>query len=142
MKALDATNVPVPHALHYCSDALVIGTPFYVMEHVRGRVFSEPLPAELPAHERAAIYDSMNVALSRLHCVDYRTIGLTDFGRPGNYFTRQIERWGRQYCETGGTPVPGMDTLIRRLPEIAPKDDRSTIVHGDFRMGNLIVHPS
>ena len=140
--ALSATNVPVPRAIHFCSDAKIIGTPFYIMEHVAGRVFRDTLLPQLPVGERTAIYDAMNLTLSRLHNVDYAALGLQDFGKPGNYFRRQIDRWGRQYRDSGGATIPAMEILMQSLPGLAPEDDRSSIVHGDFRLENLIIHPT
>ena len=141
MQALHATDVPVPAMLHFCSDPAVIGTPFYVMEHVAGRVLKDPLLTSLPPGERTAIYDTMNATLARLHRVDYAALGLGDYGRPGNYFARQIDRWTRQYRDSETEPIAAMDELIRRLPPLVPADDRSSIVHGDFRLENMICHP-
>jgi aminoglycoside phosphotransferase (APT) family kinase protein len=142
MHALRTTDVPVPAMLDFCADPSVIGTPFYVMEHVAGRVLKDSLlETETPA-AREAIYDAMNSALARLHLVDYAACGLADYGRPGNYFARQIDRWGRQYRDSATTTIAAMDELIRVLPGLVPADDRSSIVHGDFRLENLIYHES
>jgi aminoglycoside phosphotransferase (APT) family kinase protein len=142
MQALNATDVPVPKMLHYCADPSVIGTPFFVMEHVAGRVFKDCLLEAMPVAARARIYDAMNAALARLHTVDYTAHGLGNYGRPGNYFARQIDRWSRQYRDSATSTIRAMDELMRRLPGLAPADDRSSIVHGDYRLENLIYHES
>ncbi len=142
MRALGGTDVPVPRMLHFCTDPAVIGTPFYVMEHVAGRVFKDSQLVSEPVTVRTAIYDAMGDALARLHRVDYAALGLGDYGRPGNYFARQIDRWTRQYRESETAPIAAMDQLIARLPGLVPTDDRASIVHGDFRLENLIYHPS
>jgi aminoglycoside phosphotransferase (APT) family kinase protein len=142
MQALDGTGVPVPRMLHYCTDASVIGTPFYVMEHVQGRVHKDALLEGVARETCTAIYDAMNDTLARLHTVDYATRGLSDYGRPGNYFARQIDRWSRQYRESETQTIAAMDELMRRLPGMVPQDDRASIAHGDYRIENLICHPS
>ena len=142
MHALRGTDVPVPKMIHFCADPTIIGTPFFLMEHVAGRVLDDSLlESEAPA-ARAAIYDAMNSTLARLHAVDYAARGLADFGRPGNYFARQIDRWTRQYRDSETTPIRAMDALIGQLPKLVPEDDRSSVAHGDFRLANLIYHPS
>jgi aminoglycoside phosphotransferase (APT) family kinase protein len=142
MQALRDTGVPVPRMLHYESDASILGTPFYVMAHVQGRVLKDPLlPDETPS-ARGAMYDAMNATLAHLHAVDYAANGLADFGRPGNYFARQIDRWGRQYRESATESIPAMDELMRRLPGLVPQDDLASIVHGDYRIENLVYHPT
>jgi aminoglycoside phosphotransferase (APT) family kinase protein len=140
--ALAGTGVPVPATYAGCDDADVIGTPFYVMEYVRGRVFADPaLPGVTPA-EREAMYDSMNAVLARLHTVDWRAIGLADFGKPGNYFARQIHRWTAQYRASETERIDAMEALIAWLPSHIPPGDETTLVHGDFRPGNLLFHPT
>lgn len=141
-KALEATDVPVPRMLHLCTDPTVIGTLFYVMEALEGRVTQDSsLPGVNPEH-RSAMYDSMNKALARLHKVDWKAVGLEDFGRPGNYFERQIRRWTRQWEASRTRDIPEIERLIGWLPEhVPPGDDETTIVHGDYRVGNLIFHP-
>lgn len=144
IRALGATGFPVAKAIALCEDESVIGTAFYVMELVEGRIFRNPtLPGVAPA-ERAAIYDAMNDVLARLHTVDHAAIGLGDYGRPGNYFARQIGRWTKQYelSKVGGTSIPSMDQLMRWLPEHMPEDDTTTLVHGDYRLENMIFHPT
>jgi aminoglycoside phosphotransferase (APT) family kinase protein len=142
MTALGATDVPVPRTYAYCADAAVIGTPFYVMECVRGRIFPDPrLPGVAPA-DRAAIYEDMVDVLARLHRVDWQALGLADFGRPGSYFARQIHRWTSQYRASETERIESMERLVAWLPEHIPADDQTTIVHGDYRPGNMIVHPT
>jgi aminoglycoside phosphotransferase (APT) family kinase protein len=141
-RALAATDVPVPAMLHLCEDRDVIGTLFYVMEALDGRVFHDSsLPGVAPA-ERAAIYDAMNDVLARLHLVDWRALGLEGFGKPGNYFARQIARWARQWRASKTREIAEIEQLIEWLPAHLPEgDDETTIVHGDFRLGNLMFHP-
>ena len=141
MHALAETKVPVPRVLHFCASIDIVGTPFYVMVFVTGRVFKDPLLPQLQPAERAAVYDGMVTTLGALHMVDYASIGLADFGRPGNYFGRQIDRWSRQYRDAGGNTIAAMDELIHRLPQFAPDDNLSSIVHGDFRLENLLIAP-
>ncbi|GIX31223.1 MAG: aminoglycoside phosphotransferase [Porticoccaceae bacterium] len=143
MRALADTEVPVPRVFLLCEDDSVIGSAFYLMEHVEGRVFWDPaLPGESP-ESRAAIYDEMNRVLAALHAVDPAAVGLADFGRPGNYFARQVGRWTKQYRATETESIPEMEHLIRWLPEHLPDDDgRVAIVHGDFRLDNMIFHPT
>lgn len=138
MQALDGTGVPVPRMLHYCTDASIIGTPFYLMEHVSGRVYKDALVEGVARETRAAMYDAMNETLARLHTVDYAARGLSDYGRPGNYFARQIDRWSRQYRESETRAIAAMDELMRRLPGMVPQDERASIAHGDYRIENLI----
>jgi aminoglycoside phosphotransferase (APT) family kinase protein len=144
IRALGATNVPVAKAIVLCEDDSVIGTAFYVMEHVEGRIFRNPTLPALQPSERAAIYDAMNDVLARLHEVDPVAVGLADYGKPGNYFARQIGRWTKQYelSKGSGTSIPSMDALIAWLPAHAPQDDETTLVHGDFRLENMIFHPN
>jgi len=140
--ALRGSGVPVPEVLLLCRDESVIGTGFYVMRHVEGRITQDPaLPGFTPA-ERAAIYESMSDTLVALHKVDWQALGLGDFGKPSGYIARQIALWSRQYEASKREPVPAMDRLIERLPTLIPPGDETTIAHGDYRMGNLIIHPS
>jgi aminoglycoside phosphotransferase (APT) family kinase protein len=142
ISALAQTDVPVARAYVLCEDDAVIGSAFYVMEYVRGRIFRDPqLPGMAPA-ERAAIYDDMNDVLARLHRVDYRAVGLGEFGKPGNYFDRQIGRWTKQYEAAKTDDVETMDNLIVWLPTHIPPGDDTTIAHGDFRLENSIYHPT
>ena len=141
-KALEASGVPVPRMLHLCNDRTVIGTLFYVMEALDGRVTQDSAIPGVTAEERAAMYDSMNDVLARLHRVDWRAVGLEGFGRPGSYFERQINRWTRQWQASKTREIPEIERLIAWLPANLPGgDDETAIVHGDFRVGNLMFHP-
>jgi aminoglycoside phosphotransferase (APT) family kinase protein len=141
MSALAGTDVPVAKTYALCQDAAVIGTAFYVMEYVEGRVFWAPTLDELPRSERAAIYDAMNETIARLHGFDPAALGLADYGKPGNYVARQIDRWTRQYRASETEKIEPMDRLIEWLPLNVPPDDRVSIVHGDYRLDNMIFHP-
>ncbi|WP_233884621.1 phosphotransferase family protein [Paraburkholderia flagellata] len=142
MQALEGSGVPVPHMVAFCDDASLIGTPFFLMEYVRGRSFIDPTLPDLAVDERKAIYADINRVLVALHSVDYRAAGLDTFGRPGNYFARQIDRWSRQYRGSEGAPVEAMDALMKWLPAHIPEGDETCVVHGDMRMDNLIIHPT
>jgi len=125
-----------------CADESVIGQMFYVMDWIEGRVFPDRLlPGCTPA-ERAAMYDDMNCILAALHRVDWRAAGLEGFGRADGYVARQVARWSRQYQASAPAPVPAMDRLIEWLPRHLPAADEAAIVHGDYRIGNLIFHPT
>jgi aminoglycoside phosphotransferase (APT) family kinase protein len=141
ISALYGADFPVPRPCALCEDDVVIGTAFYIMEYVEGRIFWElDLPGLAP-DERAAIYDSSNATIARLHNFDYAAMGLDDFGKPGNYFARQISRWSGQYRASETRTIDAMDRLIEWLPEHIPDDDSASIVHGDFRLDNMIIHP-
>ncbi|TCO74080.1 phosphotransferase family protein [Rhodovulum euryhalinum] len=143
LRALAATDVPVPRTLWLEEDAAVLGTPFYVMERLEGRVFSDCTLPGLAPGERRAIYFDMARTLARLHAVRPEDVGLADFGKPGNYFQRQIARWTRAYGESSGARIPALDTLAEWLPTNLPPDDGAVaIAHGDFRLGNLMIHPT
>ncbi|MCP5264566.1 MAG: phosphotransferase [Burkholderiaceae bacterium] len=136
--ALASTGIPVAPVLCLCEDESVIGRAFYVMDCVEGRVlWDQSLPDMTPAM-RGAIYDEMNRVIALLHGVDFAAIGLADYGRPGNYFERQINRWTKQYRASELDPIPEMDNLIDWLPGRIPDSDETSIVHGDFRLDNLI----
>jgi len=142
-RALFEAGLPVPEPLALCEDLDVIGTMFYVMRHVPGRGFWDPRMPMLSPDERAAVYDSANETLARLHLVDYAALGLSDYGRPGNYFVRQISRWSRQYEASRIDDLPEMDRLVAWLPGAIPAgDDRTTIIHGDYSFHNLLIHPT
>ncbi len=141
MRAL-AANVPVPQALLMCDDASVIGTPFFIMGCVDGRVFRQPHLPGVSAPDRAAMYEDMADVLARLHSVDVNAIGLSDYGKPGNYYSRQIGRWGQQYVAAKTDEIPSMDRLMAWLPAHIPSGDDVAIVHGDYRVENLIFHPT
>lgn len=139
MAALHPQKFPVPKPLLYCEDENVIGTAFYLMEEVSGRVFWEPDMPDSSAAERSAVYDSMNATLARLHSFDPAEIGLADYGKAENYVGRQVARWSKQYESSKTSEIPEMDSLIRWLPEHLPPPQPARIVHGDFRIDNLIV---
>ncbi len=142
LSALQYTGVPVPRTYALCTDESVLGTWFYVMECVEGRVLWEPhLPGSAP-EERFAIYDSLNETLARLHSIDWRALGLEDFGRPGNYVARQLSRWTKQYLASQTSVVPEMDALMEWLPRTIPASDETTLIHGDFKLDNTILHPT
>jgi aminoglycoside phosphotransferase (APT) family kinase protein len=141
-KALAGQGVPVARVHLLCEDPAVIGTPFYVMDYVKGRVFRDlRLPGMSPA-DRSALYDAMNATLASIHKVDVAQAGLEDFGKPGNYFERQIGRWSKQYLASKTRQIPAMDALVQLLPTSIPPGDETAVVHGDFRMENLVFHPS
>jgi aminoglycoside phosphotransferase (APT) family kinase protein len=140
IKALEQTDVPVPKAVLFCADRDVIGTPFYLMERLRGRIFWEPTLPELAREDRAGIYDGMVDALAKLHLADWQGIGLSDFGRPGNYFARQIGRWSKQWESSRTRDNPAIDRLVEWLPQHTPDSDETAICHGDFRLDNMIFH--
>ena len=143
MSALAGTAVPVPRMLHLSAEDSPIGRMFYVMDFLDGRIFWDPaLPEARDNDERAAIYDAMNVTLAAMHDVDVEAVGLGDFGRPGNYFERQLARWTSQYRASETGTVADMDRLISWLEKHMPADDgRVSLVHGDYRLDNLIFAP-
>jgi aminoglycoside phosphotransferase (APT) family kinase protein len=140
MRALATTAVPVPRVHALCEDEAVIGRAFYVMEHLDGRIFWDQRLPGIPPDERRAMFGSMNRVIADLHSVDYRVLGLEDFGRPGNYMARQIARWSRQYRASETVKQPAMDALIDWLPAHLPPEGAAAIVHGDYRMDNLVFH--
>ena len=142
MSALAGTDVPVAKMHALCEDDTVIGTAFYVMEHVEGRILWDPtLPGIAPV-QRAAHYDELNRVIAALHQVDYIAVGLADYGRVGGYIERQITRWSRQYQVAGAERIAAMDRLIEWLPAHVPPDDETSIAHGDYRLDNVIFHPT
>jgi aminoglycoside phosphotransferase (APT) family kinase protein len=142
MKALGAQGFPVPHMHALCEDDQVLGTVFFVMDFVEGRIFWDAYLPDLAPAERAALYDASNAALAQLHAIDVEAAGLSDYGRPGNYFERQIARWTKQYKAAETTPIAAMDRLIEWLPAHAPAQERISVVHGDYRLDNMIFHPT
>jgi aminoglycoside phosphotransferase (APT) family kinase protein len=140
--ALAKTGFPVACTYALCTDESVIGAMFYVMEHVEGRVLWDPTLPGLEPAARGAIYDEMNRVIARLHGVDFAAIGLADYGKPGNYFQRQIDRWSRQYKASETETIEAMDRLIEWLPHNIPAGDATSIVHGDYRIDNMIFHPA
>jgi aminoglycoside phosphotransferase (APT) family kinase protein len=142
LTALGPTAVPVPIVLGLCEDEAVLGTPFFVMELVEGRIFWDASFSSMPVEQRAAYFDAMNATIAALHSIDAETVGLGDYGRPGNYFERQVGRWTRQYLEDADAGRdPDMDALVAWLPGAIPAGDETGIVHGDFRCDNMIFHP-
>ena len=141
MKALAGSAVPVPDARLLCEDAGVIGTPFYIMDFVLGRVFRDNRLPGMSAPERVAIYDAMGDTLAALHRVDWQAAGLSNFGKPNSFVTRQIALWTRQFTAAKTHDIPAMDRLMEWLPAHAPDVDETTVAHGDFRLENMIFHP-
>jgi aminoglycoside phosphotransferase (APT) family kinase protein len=143
LTALANTDVPVAPVHGICADDGVIGTPFFVMGLVEGRIVWDATFPDVPREERAAYFDAMNATLAALHGVDYAAVGLGDYGRPGNYFARQIARWSKQYQDDADAGRDAnMDALVAWLPDNIPADDETRIVHGDFRCDNMIFHPT
>jgi aminoglycoside phosphotransferase (APT) family kinase protein len=140
--ALKDSDVPVPGMYLLCEDDAVIGSPFYIMDHVVGRNFSDPTMKGTDAATRAGVIDDMNRVLAALHMVDIDAVGLGDYGPPGNYIERQVARWTKQYRASETSPVPAMDRLIDALVADMPEDDgQRTLVHGDYRIDNMIFAP-
>lgn len=142
MRALAGTGVPVPRVHLLCEDTTVVGTPFYLMDFVEGRVFWDASLPGLEPRERAALYDELNRVIAALHQVDVAAVGLSDFGRPGRYLERQIERWTRQYRASETERIDAMERLIEWLPAHVPAADETSLVHGDYRIDNVIFHPT
>jgi aminoglycoside phosphotransferase (APT) family kinase protein len=143
ISALQETDVPVPKTYALCTDNSIVGTFFYIMELVEGRIFRDAAARDVSdENERAAIFDSMNHTLSKIHQVDWNALGLSDYGKPGNYMARQVSRWTKQYEAAITDDIKSMNALIRWLPEHIPADDSTSIVHGDYRLENLIIHPT
>ena len=144
ISGLAKADFPVARAVALCEDDAVIGSAFYVMEKVDGRIFWNPTLPGLTPEQRAQHFDALNATIAKLHSIDPASIGLEDYGRPGNFFARQIERWTKQYLadELAGRD-PSMDRLIEWLPANMPEDDgAASIIHGDFRADNVIFHPT
>jgi aminoglycoside phosphotransferase (APT) family kinase protein len=142
LQALGRVGFPVADVIGVCADPSVLGSPFFVMEMVEGRIFWDASFPQASREERPAYFDAMNSTIAELHRIDYVTLGLVDFGKPGNYFARQIARWSKQYLQDADA---GRDENMDQLPEgllrHIPKDDQTRIAHGDFRCDNLIFHP-
>lgn len=142
LTALHGSRVPVAGPLHLCRDESVIGSMFYLMQYVDGRIFWDPSLPEIDPGERATFYDSMIQNLAALHGVDVAAAGLADYGKPGNYFARQISRWGEQYRASETRRIPAMDALISQLAARCPADDGVVaLTHGDYRIDNLMFDP-
>ena len=143
LTGLGKTGFPVPHVHGLCTDDSVIGSWFYVMDMVEGRIFWDATVPGVSTSERAAIFDAMNETAARLHTVDYQAVGLGDYGKPGNYFARQIGRWSKQYLEDEAAGRDAnMDRLIDWLQTHIPSGDETSVIHGDLRIDNMIFHPT
>ena len=144
LKALCETAVPVPKPLRYCAEREILGTPFYLMEWLDGRVFHEFATPGVTPGERAELYRSMCATLAEIHKLDFRAVGLGDFGKRGNYFHRQLSRWARLWSDyrKGDDDNPGLDHMVRWLQERVPESETLALCHGDFRIGNVIFHPT
>lgn len=142
MAALEPMGIPVPRMRLLVEDESIIGRAFFVMDHVDGRVLWDQSLPGVSSAERSALYDEMNRVISALHEVDVERAGLADFGKAGNYFERQIARWSKQYRASETSKIDAMDRLIEWLPQHVPAGDETVVVHGDFRMDNLIFHPT
>lgn len=142
IQALEGSGVPVPKAHLLCEDPEVIGTAFYVMDYVEGRIFASPELPGVAREARGPMYEAMAQTLARLHTVDYAAAGLGDFGKPSGYVARQVKRWSEQYAASATRDIPSMQALMTWLPENIPADEQTTIAHGDFRPGNLLFHPT
>lgn len=142
LTALHPTGFPVPEPVALCEDTAVIGTEFYIMEMVQGRNYWNGALPEIPKHDRGVLYHSMVDTLAQLHKIDFRSVGLADFERPGNYFQRQVNLWTKQYRASQTEEVPVFEKLIEWLPDAIPEQTRSTIIHGDYRIDNLIFSSS
>ncbi|HEX8788218.1 MAG TPA: phosphotransferase family protein, partial [Telluria sp.] len=142
MDALHRAGFPAARQLALCLDESVIGRAFFIMDYVEGRVLWDQSLPGMRREERAAIYDELNRVIAQLHTLDYTALGLADFGKPGNYFARQIERWTKQYQASSTETIEAMDRLIDWLPRHIPPGDQTAIVHGDYRLDNMIFHPT
>jgi len=141
-RALAGTDVPVARMLAYCDDPQVIGSEFYIMDLVEGRSFDDPRLPEVPVSERLQYFKEMARVLAAIHKVDLSATGLSDYGRAGNYYRRQIDRWSKQYRQTETEQVEAMDALMAALDRACPEDDGQVcLVHGDYRLDNLLFHP-
>jgi aminoglycoside phosphotransferase (APT) family kinase protein len=142
MDSLNKAGFPAARQYALCTDESVIGRAFYLMEYVEGRVLWDQSLPGMSKEQRAAHYDEMNRVIAQLHTIDYAAIGLADYGKPGNYFVRQIERWTKQYKAAETEKIEAMDCLIDWLPQNIPPGEDTSIVHGDFRLDNMIFHPT
>ena len=142
LNALKNTDVPVPQVHVLCEDDSIIGTMFYVMDYVEGRVYTDRLLPGCTPEQRRDMYDAMNDVLAKLHSVDYKAVGLADYGKPTGYVARQVSRWSKQYVASAVEDTPAMNELMKWLPANQPLEDEATIAHGDYRIGNLLYHPT
>jgi aminoglycoside phosphotransferase (APT) family kinase protein len=142
MAALASTNVPVPRMLDFHAEPDIVGTPFYVMERLDGRVFGDCSLPGVAAADRRAMYFAMADTMAKLHNVDWNSVGLADYGRTGNFFVRQVARWTKQWALSKTRESPLIERLIEWFPKNTPADETTTIAHGDFRIGNMMFHPT
>ncbi len=143
MNALQDTDVPVPRMYHLCEDRDVVGSMFYIMEFCQGRIFWDAAIPEVDNAQRTAMYEEMNRVLAALHGVDLEAVGLTDYGKPGNYFERQMGRWSKQYRASEINHIQAMEDLMEWLEKNQPADDgQVSLVHGDYRLDNMMWHPT
>tara|TARA_B100000886_G_scaffold140533_1_gene95156 strand:+ start:17648 stop:18685 length:1038 start_codon:yes stop_codon:yes gene_type:complete len=140
LSALMDTDVPSPRTFHLCENEEIIGTTFYIMEYCDGMIYWDPIASEIDKKRRYQIFDEMNKGITLLHTQDYRKIGLEDFGKPGNYIERQIARWTKQYLDSETNRIESMHKLIEWLPKRTPKQSYTSIVHGDYRLDNIIFN--
>jgi len=140
--ALHGSGFPVAKTYCLCEDDAIIGTAFYVMDYVAGRVLWEPSLPDVRKDQRGAYFDELNRVIASLHSLDYAAVGLADYGKPGNYIERQINRWIKQYRASETERIEAMENLIAWLPGNIPRGDETTIVHGDYRMDNVMFHPT
>ncbi|MDH5675131.1 MAG: phosphotransferase [Myxococcales bacterium] len=141
-RALEDTDVPVPKAHLLCEDDSIIGTPFFVMDYIEGRIVRDSGLKSFDEGDRHQAYEDMCRVMAALHSVDYKARGLEDYGKPGNYFSRQVHRWTKQYLDSKTHDIAPMDKLLEWLPANIPDDDTTTIVHGDYQLYNLLFHPT
>ena len=141
MAALGKAGFPVPRVHTLCEDDEVIGSAFFVMDHVEGRIFWEPSAPDTTAVERTAIFDAMNATMGALHTFSPEELNLADYGKPADYLKRQVARWSRQYRASQTHSIPAMELLMEWLPDNLPDEPEARLVHGDFRLDNLIIAP-
>ena len=144
LQALRGSAVPVPEPIHYCEDRNIVGTPFYLMQRLQGRLIVDYAMPGIAADERRALFDAMGATMAAIHRVDYSAIGLAEFGRPGNYFARQLARWSKQWQQfrSGDDDNPALDRMVAWLDAHLPISEKLALCHGDFRIGNMMFHAS
>ena len=142
MDALYGSEVPVPKMYALCEDVSVIGTKFYIMEAIEGRIFDRPMMEEAPLEQRRELWKDLMRVLAALHAVDYQAVGLESYGRPGNYYQRQVNRWTKQYTASKTVHLESMENLLSWVPDNIPDSDEVCIAHGDYRVQNIMFHPT
>jgi aminoglycoside phosphotransferase (APT) family kinase protein len=142
MAALAGTEVPVPKMMCLCEDDAIIGAPFYLMSHLDGRVFIDPTLPGMTNKDRSLLFNDINRVIAAIHTIDIRGVRLHGYGGPGNYLERQIARWSKQYRASETDRIEGMERLLEWLPKNIPPAQPVVLIHGDFRVDNLIVHPT